>query len=148
MRPEYTLMNNCVTQIFLGTSEPDALKYISEALGKTTTNELSRQRTSALSSHQGSSSDSDKALGRELALPSEIRYADGKHQIVLIQGKSPIYCRKFRTAKRKWYKLLGGMGNPDNSRDIRRDMQSVRVINEHEYDKEREERILLKKSSR
>lgn len=145
---EYTLMNNCVTQIFLGTSEPDALKYISEALGKTTTNELSRQRTSALSSHQGSSSDSDKALGRELALPSEIRCADGKHQIVLIQGKSPIYCRKFRTAKRKWYKLLGGMGNPDNSRDIRRDMQSVRVINEHEYDKEREERILLKKSSR
>ncbi len=136
---EQTLMNNCVTHIYLGTSEPDALKAISEALGKTTTNEVSRQRNTSVSS-PSSSSDSDKTLGRELALPSEIRSADGKYEIVLIQGKPPIYCRKFRTQKRKWYKLLGGRGNPDNSCVIQNDLRATYTVNRYEYYNERDGR--------
>lgn len=137
---EQTLMNNCVTHLYLGTSEPDALKAISEALGKTTTNEISRQRNTSVSS-PSSSSDSDKALGRELALPSEIRSADSKHEIILIQGKSPIYCLKFQTQRRKWYKLLGGMGNPDNSCVIQDDLQATYTVNRYEYMNERESRV-------
>ena len=134
---EKTLMNNCVTHIYLGTGESDALKDISEALGKTTIEETSHSHQK---SGQGGSSDSDKGLGRELALPSEIYSLPNKYAIVKMQHHSPIFAEKFKTEKEPWYSLLGGKGNPENSCVIEKDYYELYVIQKHEYEKEKQAR--------
>ena len=134
---EKTLMNNCVTHIYLGTGEADALKEISEALGKTTIEETSHTHQK---SGQGGSSDSDKGLGRELALPSEIYSLPNKYAIVKMQHHPPIFAEKFKTEKEEWYALLGGKGNPENSCVIEKDFAELYVIQKHEYEKEKQAR--------
>ena len=139
---ENTLMNNCVTHVYLGTGENDALKQISEGLGKTTTTEVSKSRgKSALTNNN--SSDSERAIGRELAFPSEIYSMSGEFAIVKMQHHQPIFAKKFQTQKQKYYPLLGGKGCPENNRNIQSDMKTVRLINEAEYRAEKAERIKL-----
>ncbi len=115
-KAEETLKNNCVTHIYLGTGEQKALEELSKALGKTTTNELSRSRN--VGGKTGGGSDSDKALGRELALPDEIYSMPNRYAIVKQQHYPPILAQKFQTQKQPWYPELGGQGNPANSRTI------------------------------
>ena len=134
---EKTLMNNCVTHIYLGTGESDALKEISEALGKTTIEETSHSHQK---NGQGGSSDSDKKLGRELALPSEIYSLPNKYAIVKMQHHQPIFAEKFKTEKEEWYSLLGGKGNPENSCVIESDFNELYIIQKHEYEQEKQER--------
>ena len=136
---EKTLMNNCVTHIYLGSGEPDALKAISEALGKTTTEEISHSRNTG-SSSQGGGSDSERGLGRELALPSEIYSMPDHYAIVKMQHHQPIFAEKFKTEAQPWYALLGGDGNPDNNRDIHEDLLDLSLIYRAEYMVEFEER--------
>ena len=140
---EKTLMNNCVTHVYLGTGESDALKDISEALGKTTIEETSHSHQK---SGQGGSSDSDRGLGRELALPSEIYSLPNKYAIVKMQHHPPIFAEKFKTEKEEWYSLLGGKGNPENSCVIEKDFAELYTIQKHEYESEKQERreVLIK----
>ena len=137
---EHTLMNNCVTHIYLGTGETDALKQISEALGKTTTSEVSFTHNTGSSKHSGGNN-SERQMGRELAFPSEIYSMPDKYAIVKMQHHQPIFAEKFKTYDRDYYKLLGGKGNPQNNRTIQSDLKTVRLINEAEYMTERAERI-------
>ena len=138
---EKTLMNNCVTHIYLGTGEADALKEISEALGKTTIEERSHSHQK---SGQGGSSESDKGLGRELALPSEIYSLPNKYAIVKMQHHQPIFAEKFKTEKEEWYSLLGGKGNPENSCVIESDFNELYIIQKHEYEREKQDRREIK----
>lgn len=135
---EKTLMNNCVTHIYLGSGEADALKAISEALGKTTAEETSRSRNTGLT--QGGGSDSERSLGREIALPSEIYSMPDLYAIVKMQHHQPIFAKKYQTEKQGWYSLLGGQGNPENNRDIRTDLEDVSLIYKAEYLAEYEKR--------
>ncbi len=128
---ENTLMNNCVTHIYLGSGEADALKTISEALGKTTTEEISHSRNKGTNS--GGSSESDRGLGRELALPAEIYSMPDKYAIIKMQHHHPIFAEKFKTEKQDWYKLLGGVGNPENSCNIQDDFEDLYLIYKGEY---------------
>lgn len=137
---EKTLMNNCVTHIYLGTGEADALKQISEALGKTTTEETSDSRSKGMSGH-GGGSESDRFLGREIALPSEIYSMPDLYAIVKIQHHPPIFAEKFKTEKQSYYKLLGGQGNPRNSCIINEDFREQRLLYMAEYESEKRMRI-------
>lgn len=112
-KADETLKNNCVTHIYLGTGESKALEEISKALGKTTIDETSRSRN--VHGRQGGGSDSEKAIGRELAMPAELYAMPGKFAIVKIQHHQPIFARKFPTQKQPWYTELGGVGCPQNS---------------------------------
>lgn len=128
---EETLKNNCVTHVYLGTGEPKALKEISEALGKTTTGEVNR--TENVGGRQGGGSRSDRSLGRELALPSEIYSMPDAFAIVKQQHHQPIFAKKFPTEKQKWYSQLGGRGNLARSRVIADDYSEKRTIRKAEY---------------
>ena len=135
---EKTLMNNCVTHIYLGSGEADALKTISEALGKTTAEEKTRSRNTGMT--QGGGSDSERSLGREIALPSEIYSMPDLYAIVKMQHHQPIFAKKYQTEKQIWYSLLGGVGNPENNRDIHTDLEDVSLIYKAEYYAEYEKR--------
>ncbi len=137
---EKTLMNNCVVHVYLGSGEADALKEISEALGKTTTQEISHSRARGLAGNGGSNSDSDRAHGRELALPSELYSMPGRYAIVKIQNHPPIFAEKFHTERQRFYKLLGGQGNPNNSCVITKDFEKMKLLGESEYEVEHRER--------
>lgn len=136
---EKTLMNNCVVHVYLGSGEADALKEISEALGKTTTQEISHSRARGLAGN-GGNSDSDRAHGRELALPSELYSMPGRYAIVKIQNHPPIFAEKFHTERQRFYKLLGGQGNPNNSCVITKDFEKMKLLGESEYEVEHKER--------
>ena len=146
---EKTLMNNCVVHVYLGSGEADALKEISEALGKTTTQEISHSRARGLAGN-GGNSDSDRAHGRELALPSELYSMPGRYAIVKIQNHPPIFAKKFNTKRQGFYKLLGGQGNPNNSCVITKDFEELKLLGESEYEvehRERTERIKKRRRS-
>ena len=146
---EKTLMNNCVVHVYLGSGEADALKEISEALGKTTTQEISHSRARGLAGN-GGNSDSDRAHGRELALPSELYSMPGRYAIVKIQNHPPIFAEKFHTERQGFYKLLGGQGNPNNSCVITKDFEELKLLGESEYEvehRERTERIKKRRRS-
>ncbi len=132
-KAEKTILNNCATHIYLGSGEQDALKQISEMLGKTTTVEESYSRS--VGTRGGSGSDSEKALGRELILPAEMRTMPDKYSVVVMQHHSPIFTEKFKTQKRKWYPLLGGRGNRERSANIKTAYLPQRALHETEYKK-------------
>lgn len=145
---EKTLMNNCVVHVYLGSGEAEALKEISEALGKTTTEEISHSHSRGLTGNGGSNSDSDRAQGRELALPSELYSMPGRYAIVKIQNHPPIFAKKFRTKRQGFYKLLGGQGNPKNNCVITDDFKKLSLLCKSEYMVEYRERTERAKKER
>ncbi len=138
-KAEETLKNNCVTHIYLGSGEQKALKEISEALGKTTTEELNRSRNVGVK-NGGGGSDSDKAIGRELAFPSEIYSMPDKYAIVKMQHHQPIFAEKFKTAWQPWYEELGGKGAPENNCKIEDAYRVAAVMRKARYYRQRAER--------
>lgn len=138
-KAEETLKNNCVTHVYLGTGEQKALKEISEALGKTTTEEVSRSRN--VGGKTGGGSDSDKAIGRELVFPAEIHSMPDQYAIVKIQHYQPIFAKKFPTAKQPWYPELGGQGCPENSCSIEDAYRIPSLIRQWQYYEQRLQRI-------
>ena len=134
-KAEETLKNNCVTHIYLGSGEQKALKEISEALGKTTTEEVNRSRN--VGGKTGGGSDSDKAIGRELVFPSEIHSMPDKYAIVVMQHHPPIFAEKFKTAKQDWYGELGGRGCPENNCRIEDAYRVASVVRKARYYQQR-----------
>ena len=139
-KAEETLKNNCVTHIYLGSGEQKALKEISEALGKTTTEELSRSRNIGFK-NGGGGSDSDKLLGRELVFPAEIHSMPDRYAIVKMQHHQPIFAEKFKTAKQDWYGELGGKGCPENNCKIEDAYRVAAVVRKARYYQQRLERV-------
>lgn len=137
-KAEKTLMNNCVTHIYLGTGEQETMKQISEALGKTTTGELSYSQN--IGGRGGGGTTSERNIGREIILPSEIASMPQKYAIIRMQGHQPIYAEKFVTEKEEWYKDLGGVGSPENNCTIEDDFKAKAAIQKYEYMTECKER--------
>ncbi len=144
-KSEKTLLNNCVTHVYLGSNEPDALKQISEALGKTTTEEMSRQENQGF--NHGGGSITDKGMGRELALPSEMFAMANKYAIVKTLYHQPIFTEKFKTQRTKYYRDLGGKGNPKNNRNIETDLKEQSAIHRAEWNIERRQRSERRKEN-
>ena len=99
-----TLMGNCSTYIFLGTQEPNTLKYFSEMLGKMTVTNRSRGMNSGA---KGGSNKNFQQTSREVMTPDELGRMDSKLEIVFTQNQRPIMDKKYEYEKHPLYGYTG-----------------------------------------
>ena len=98
------IVGNCDTIVFLGSSENETCKYISEKLGKTT---IRTRSTSESKGRSGSYSTSSQNSARDLMDPAEVSKIDNNYSIVIIRGLQPFYVPKYNFLKHPNYGLTG-----------------------------------------
>lgn len=114
-----TIPGNCDTFIYLGGNEQSTHEYVSKMMGKAT---YAKRTTGVTHSRQGSSSQNEDVIGRELMLPDEVRKCDGKKCIVLIRGFDPIFDDKIKTNEHPLFALMDSVKyvhHPENDRQIK-----------------------------
>lgn len=89
-----SIPGNCDVVIYLGGKEPGTHKYISEQLGKQT---IWKKSNSQSRGHQGSSSQSQDVLGRELMTPDEVGTLSNDKCIIFVRGRHPVLDNKYPT---------------------------------------------------
>lgn len=99
-----TPVGNCDTTVFLGSGEEKTMKSISERIGKTTVDHRSSSTTKG---QQGSFSQQDRILGRELITADEVGRMDNSECIVFIRGLRPFKSKKYNITKHPNYKKTG-----------------------------------------
>lgn len=97
------VLGNCDSLLFLGGQEPTTLEHISKTLGKETIDTRSRNRTRG---RNGSTSENDGILGRELMTVDELKVMKDNECILFVRGIYPFFCDKFVIEKHPNYKLL------------------------------------------
>ena len=97
------VLGNCDSLLFLGGQEPTTLEHMSKILGKETIDTRSRNRTRG---RQGSTSENDGILGRELMTLDELKVMKDNECILLVRGIYPFFCDKFIIENHFNYKLL------------------------------------------
>lgn len=99
-----TLVGNCDSILFLGSSEYDTCEYVSKILGEATirTRDSSRSRGS-----KGSSSLSFKHDARKLLDPAELAKIDNINCVYTLRGEQPFFDEKYPYEVHKNYKLTG-----------------------------------------
>lgn len=97
------VLGNCDSLLFLGGQEPTTLEHISKTLGKETIDTRSRNRTRG---RQGSTSENDGILGRELMTVDELKIMKDNECILFVRGIYPFFCDKFVIEKHPNYKRL------------------------------------------
>lgn len=103
-----TLVGNCSTIVFLGTQEPNTLKYFSDMLGKATV------KNSGRGINHGSKSSSSQNInnaGRELRFADELGRMHSKKCIVFTQNMHPVEDLKYRYERHARYKLTADYDN-------------------------------------
>ncbi len=105
------VLGNCDSLLFLGGQEPTTLEHVSKMLGKETIDTRSRNRTKG---RQGSTSENDGILGRELMTVDELKVMKDNECILFVRGIYPFFCDKFDIEKHLNYKLLED-SNKDNA---------------------------------
>lgn len=105
------VLGNCDSLLFLGGQEPTTLEHVSKMLGKETIDTRSRNRTKG---RQGSTSENDGILGRELMTVDELKVMKDNECILFVRGIYPFFCDKFVIEKHLNYKLLED-SNKDNA---------------------------------
>lgn len=105
------VLGNCDSLLFLGGQEPTTLEHVSKMLGKETIDTRSRNRTKG---RQGSTSENDGILGRELMTVDELKVMKDNECILFVRGIYPFFCDKFVIEKHLNYKLLED-ANKDNA---------------------------------
>lgn len=97
------VLGNCDSLLFLGGQEPTTLEHISKMLGKETIDTRSRNRTRG---KNGSTSENDGILGRELMTIDELKVMKDNECILFVRGIYPFFCDKFEIEKHLNYRLL------------------------------------------
>ncbi len=115
------VLGNCDSLLFLGGQEPTTLEHISKILGKETIDTRSNNRTRG---RNGSTSENDGILGRELMTVDELKIMKDNECILFVRGLYPFFCDKFVIEKHPNYKLLEDF-NPDNAYLIK-DIETVK----------------------
>jgi type IV secretion system protein VirD4 len=115
------ITGNCDSFLFLGGSEESTLKYVSEMLGKETIDIRSYNVTKG---RQGSTSEQNSIVGRELMLPNEISNIPTTDCILKIRAANPFYCNKFFLKDHPNIKYLG---DEDENPDWLFDLTSLKV---------------------
>ncbi len=87
-----SILGMCSALLYLGGQEQSTHKYLSESLGKATIGAKNSSRTYG---RMAGTSTQSQQLGRELALPDEIRKLDKGKAILLIRGQDPILDDKY-----------------------------------------------------
>lgn len=106
-----TLIGNCDTMLFLGSSAVDTLEYISKKLGKTT---IDVRNHSASKGSHGSHSLSYNKTGRELKTPDELAMMPESDCIVMIRGVYPYYGKKHQFVNHRNYKYTADASSDNN----------------------------------
>ena len=97
------VLGNCDSLLFLGGQEPTTLEHISKTLGKETIDTRSNNRTRG---RNGSTSENDGILGRELMTVDELKVMKDNECILFVRGIFPFFCNKFRIERHPNYRLL------------------------------------------
>lgn len=105
------MVGNCDTIVFLGSSENDTDKYISEKLGKKTIRVMG---TSESHGSSGSNSSNWSMKGRALMDPAEIARMDNNYCIIMIRGFQPFYVKKYPYEKHPNFKFTGDADHKNN----------------------------------
>ncbi|SEQ56730.1 VirD4-like conjugal transfer protein, CD1115 family [Butyrivibrio sp. TB] len=126
-----TIIGNCDSRIFLGGSEEETLKSLSEELGKQT---IDMRTTSLTKGSQQSSGVNDQKVGRELKTRDELSVLDGGQCILQVRGVRPFLSQKYDITKHKRYKLLKD-ADPRNDFDIKKFL--IKKRKEHSLDVEK-----------
>ena len=112
-----TLIGNCTTQLFLGSTDKEDTEYYSEMLGDKT---ITVRNTSTDAKHGGlSSSTSQNKDSARLMRPEEIRSMDSLECLVIINGEKPFKDHKYPLETHKNYHELADE-HPENLLDYRR----------------------------
>ena len=99
-----SIIGGCDTIVFLGSSENETCKYISDTLGETTV----RTRNISLSHGQkGGSSEGFGTSKRMLLTPEEVKNLDNKECIVIIRGLHPFRDLKYDFSKHPHFSDTG-----------------------------------------
>ena len=97
------VLGNCDSLLFLGGQEPTTLEHVSKTLGKETIDTRSHNRTRG---KNGSTSENDGILGRELMTMDELKVMKDNECILFVRGIYPFFCDKFVIEEHPNYKLL------------------------------------------
>ena len=125
------VLGNCDSLLFLGGQEPTTLEHISKTLGKETIDTRSNNRTRG---KNGSTSENDGILGRELMTVDELKIMKDNECILFVRGLYPFFCDKFVIEKHPNYKLLEDF-NSDNAYLIK-DIETVKFNDNDEQENE------------
>lgn len=97
------VLGNCDSLLFLGGQEPTTLEHVSKTLGKETIDTRSHNRTRG---RNGSTSENDGILGRELMTVDELKVMKDNECILFVRGIYPFFCDKFVIENHPNYRLL------------------------------------------
>lgn len=103
-----TLVGNCSSIVFLGSQEPNTLKYFSEMLGKTTVKNKGRGNSMG---KQKSASQNITNTARDLRSADELGRMDPDMCIVFTQNKRPVLDMKYRYEHHPRYHLTADYNN-------------------------------------
>ena len=109
-----TIVGNMDSQIFLGGSEPTALKDLSEMLGKETIDAFNTSDTRGNSPSYGTTF---QKMGHELLSRDELAVLDGGKCILQLRGVRPFLSDKYDLTQHPNYKLTSDY-DPKNTFDI------------------------------
>lgn len=123
------VLGNCDSLLFLGGQEPTTLEHISKMLGKETIDTRSNNRTKG---RNGSTSENDGILGRELMTIDELKVMKDNECILFVRGIYPFFCNKFVIEKHPNYRLLEDYDGQNAY--LIKDIETVKF----EYDDEQE----------
>ena len=87
-----SLVGLCDSFLYLGGSEKETHKYVSELIGKQTISSDIQNRSRG---RNGSYSTSTQLSGRELLMPDEVRLLDNGKAILFVRGERPMIDSKF-----------------------------------------------------
>lgn len=105
-KSEKTIMANCAIFNYLGTTDADTIKMVSERLGKTTIKGRDISYRSAVTGAEKSNV-SERGMGRNLLEKDELAKIPKNKSIVFFDNHNPIYADKFKTNKHILFKYLG-----------------------------------------
>nr|MCR4597826.1 type IV secretory system conjugative DNA transfer family protein [Acetatifactor sp.] len=109
-----TIIDDCDSRLFLGGSDKEGLKDISEMLGKET---IDTDNTSENRGANPSSGTNHQKLGRDLMTPDELAVMDRGKCILQLTGSRAFFSDKYDITKHKRYKQLSDY-NKKNTFDV------------------------------
>ncbi|MDU2702514.1 MAG: type IV secretory system conjugative DNA transfer family protein [Veillonella sp.] len=98
-----TIVGNCDSILFLGSSEEDTQKNISAKVGKTTVDFTTTNINKGIN---GSMTLNNQILARDLITPAEVGLLETDECLLFLRGVKPFKSKKFPIEKHKNYKLL------------------------------------------
>lgn len=107
-----TLLSAVDSTIFLGSTEQELLKYLSEQLGKQTVN------TYSYGNSKSGSSDNRQQVGRPLLDAAEIALMSNADSLITVRNESPFFTPKFHLEEHPNYKYLGNSGHKEGVKYI------------------------------